>query len=104
MAEFGAEVIKVEAPEGGDPLRRWRKMHGDTSLWWYLQSRNKRSLAVNLKSKRGVEIVRRLAEGADVVVENLRPGTLEKLGLGWDVLHELNPRLTLVRISGFGQT
>ncbi|MDP4004549.1 CaiB/BaiF CoA-transferase family protein [Methylobacterium sp. NEAU K] len=104
MAEFGAEVIKVEAPEGGDPLRTWRKMHGDTSLWWYLQSRNKKSIAVNLKSPDGLDIVKRLAASADVVVENFRPGGLEKLGLGWDVLSALNPKLTMVRISGYGQT
>ena len=104
LAEFGAEVIKVEAPEGGDPLRTWRKMHGDTSLWWYLQSRNKKSIAVNLKTPEGLDIVKRLAASADVVVENFRPGGLEKLGLGWDVLSALNPTLTMVRISGYGQT
>jgi len=104
LAEFGAEVIKVEAPEGGDPLRTWRKMHGDTSLWWYLQSRNKKSIAVNLKTPDGLDIVKRLAASADVVVENFRPGGLEKLGLGWDVLSALNPNLTMVRISGYGQT
>ena len=104
LAEFGAEVIKVEAPEGGDPLRTWRKMHGDTSLWWYLQSRNKKSIAVNLKTPDGLDIVKRLAASADVVVENFRPGGLEKLGLGWDVLSSLNPNLTMVRISGYGQT
>jgi crotonobetainyl-CoA:carnitine CoA-transferase CaiB-like acyl-CoA transferase len=104
LAEFGAEVIKVEAPGGGDPLRTWRKMHGDTSLWWYLQSRNKKSIAVNLKTPEGLDIVKRLATSADVVVENFRPGGLEKLGLGWDVLSSLNPKLTMVRISGYGQT
>ena len=104
LAEFGAEVIKVEAPDGGDPLRTWRKMHGDTSLWWYLQSRNKKSIAVNLKTPEGLDIVKRLATSADVVVENFRPGGLEKLGLGWDVLSALNPSLTMVRISGYGQT
>ncbi|MGN4067455.1 CaiB/BaiF CoA transferase family protein [Burkholderia gladioli] len=104
MAEFGAEVIKIEAPETGDPLRKWRKLHEGTSLWWYLQSRNKKSVCVNLKSSEGVEIVRKLASEADVVIENLRPGALEKLGLGWDALHALNPKLTMVRISGYGQT
>ncbi|MCZ3045357.1 CoA transferase, partial [Acinetobacter baumannii] len=89
---------------GGDPLRTWRKMHGDTSLWWYLQSRNKKSIAVNLKTPEGLDIVKRLATSADVVVENFRPGGLEKLGLGWDVLSSLNPKLTMVRISGYGQT
>jgi crotonobetainyl-CoA:carnitine CoA-transferase CaiB-like acyl-CoA transferase len=104
MAEFGAEVIKVESPKGGDPLRKWRKLHENTSLWWYLQSRNKKSIALDLKSPQGGEIARRLAASADVVIENLRPGGLEKLGLGWDVLSALNPKLTLVRISGYGQT
>lgn len=104
MAEFGAEVIKIEAPETGDPLRKWRKLHEGTSLWWYLQSRNKKSVCVNLKSPEGVEIVRKLASEADVVIENLRPGALEKLGLGWDALQALNPKLTMVRISGYGQT
>jgi len=104
MAEFGAEVIKIEALGQGDPLRKWRKLHEGTSLWWYLQSRNKKSLALNLKSAEGIEIVKHLAESADVLIENLRPGALEKLGLGWDVLHALNPKLTLVRISGYGQS
>ncbi|MGB9989612.1 CaiB/BaiF CoA transferase family protein [Massilia sp. SM-13] len=104
MAEFGAEVIKIEAPVDGDPIRKWRKLHKGTSLWWYLQSRNKKSISVNLKSPEGVDIVKRLAENADVLIENLKPGALEKLGLGWDVLHALNPKLTLVRISGYGQT
>lgn len=104
MAEFGAEVIKIEALDKGDPLRKWRKLHEGTSLWWYLQSRNKKSLALNLRSAEGVALVKQLVEGADVLIENLRPGALEKLGLGWDVLHALNPKLTLVRISGYGQT
>lgn len=104
LGEFGAEVIKVESIGNGDPLRKWRKMHEGTSLWWYLQSRNKKSLALNLKSSEGIGIIKQLVEGADVLIENLRPGALEKLGLGWDVLHALNPKLTLVRISGYGQT
>ncbi|MDO7909482.1 CaiB/BaiF CoA-transferase family protein [Pseudomonas sp. 22-AL-CL-001] len=104
LGEFGAEVIKIESMGTGDPLRTWRKMHDGTSLWWYLQSRNKQSLALNLKSADGIAIVKQLVEGADVLIENLRPGALEKLGLGWDVLHALNPKLTLVRISGYGQT
>jgi crotonobetainyl-CoA:carnitine CoA-transferase CaiB-like acyl-CoA transferase len=104
MGEFGAEVIKIESMGHGDPLRKWRKLHEGTSLWWYLQSRNKKSLSLNLKSPEGIEIVKRLAESADVLIENLRPGALEKLGLGWDVLHALNPKLTLVRISGYGQS
>ncbi|WP_166360124.1 CaiB/BaiF CoA transferase family protein [Pseudomonas akapageensis] len=104
MAEFGAEVIKIESIGQGDPLRKWRKLHEGTSLWWYLQSRNKQSLALNLKSPQGVAIIKQLLEDTDVLIENLRPGALEKLGLGWDVLHALNPKLTLVRISGYGQT
>ncbi|CAM2156890.1 Succinyl-CoA--D-citramalate CoA-transferase [Pararobbsia alpina] len=104
MAEFGAEVIKIEAPESGDPLRKWRKLHDGTSLWWYLQSRNKKSICVNLKSEEGIAIVRQLAGQADVLIENMRPGALERLGLGWDTLHALNPKLTMVRISGYGQT
>ena len=104
MAEFGAEVIKVESPGDGDPLRKWRKLHEGTSLWWYLQSRNKKSIAIDLKTPDGLAIAKRLAAEVDVVIENLRPGALEKLGLGWDVLSALNPNLTMVRISGYGQT
>lgn len=104
MAEFGAEVIKIEAMGQGDPLRKWRKLHEGTSLWWYLQSRNKKSLALDLKSAEGLDLAKQLLGDADVLIENLRPGGLEKLGLGWDVLHALNPKLTLVRISGYGQT
>ena len=103
FAEFGAEVIKIESPEGGDPLRKWRKLHGDTSLWWSLQARNKKSVALDLKSAEGAEAARQLAASADVVIENFRPGGLEKLGLGWDVLSALNPDLVMVRISGYGQ-
>jgi crotonobetainyl-CoA:carnitine CoA-transferase CaiB-like acyl-CoA transferase len=102
MGEFGAEVIKIESMGQGDPLRKWRKLHEGTSLWWYLQSRNKKSLSLNLKSPEGIEIVKRLAESADVLIENLRPGALEKLGLGWDVLHALNPKLTLVATASPG--
>ncbi|MBC3303691.1 CoA transferase [Pseudomonas sp. SWRI18] len=104
MADFGAEVIKIEAMGQGDPLRKWRKLHEGTSLWWYLQSRNKKSLALDLKSPQGLELIKQLLGDTDVLIENLRPGGLEKLGLGWDVLHALNPKLTLVRISGYGQT
>ena len=104
LGEFGADVIKIEAPDNGDPLRKWRKLHEGTSLWWYLQSRNKKSVCVNLKSPDGVDVVKRLTADADVVIENLRPGALEKLGLGWDVLHALNPKLTMVRIYGYGQS
>jgi formyl-CoA transferase len=104
LAEFGAEVIKIESPDGGDPLRKWRKMHGETSLWWAVQARNKKSFTANLKHPDGAEAVRRLAAQADIVVENFRPGVLEKLGLGWDTLSALNPGLVMVRLSGFGQT
>jgi crotonobetainyl-CoA:carnitine CoA-transferase CaiB-like acyl-CoA transferase len=104
MAEFGADVIKIEAPLNGDPIRKWRKLHEGTSLWWYLQSRNKKSLSLNLKSAEGIDIIKRLVADADVLIENLKPGALENLGLGWDVLQAINPKLTLVRISGYGQT
>ncbi len=104
MGEFGADIIKIEQPGQGDPLRKWRKLHQGTSLWWYLQSRNKKSVALDLKTPEGFEIAKELAAQADVVIENFRPGGLEKLGLGWDVLSALNPNLTMVRISGFGQS
>jgi len=104
FAQFGADVIKVEPPGEGDPLRRWRKLHNGTSLWWYSLSRNKRSITLNLKSDEGRRILRALIEKADVVVENFRPGTLEGWGLGWDALSRINPGLILVRISGYGQT
>ena len=103
MGEFGADVIKIEDPNGGDPLRKWRKLYpevGGTSLWWAVQARNKRSVTVNLKSDEGREIVRRLAKEADIVVENFRPGLLEKLGLGYEVLSAENPGLVMVRLSG----
>ncbi|WAC26593.1 CaiB/BaiF CoA transferase family protein [Ancylobacter sp. SL191] len=103
MAEFGAEVIKVESPGEGDPLRKWRKLHKGTSLWWYLQSRNKKSVAINMRLPEGQEVVRRLAREADVLIENFRPGTLERWGLGWEQLKAVNPNLVMVRISGFGQ-
>jgi crotonobetainyl-CoA:carnitine CoA-transferase CaiB-like acyl-CoA transferase len=104
LAEFGADVIKIEQPGSGDPLRTWRRLHQGTSLWWYLQSRNKKSIAIDLKSSEGRAVALRLAAQADVVIENFKPGSLEKLGLGWEVLSALNPDLTLVRISGYGQT
>jgi formyl-CoA transferase len=104
MGEFGAEVVKIESPDGGDPLRTWRKLYQGTSLWWYVQARNKKSVTVNLKHPAGQEIVRRLAAQADVVVENFRPGAMESWNLGWEHLSALNPRLVMVRLSGFGQT
>jgi formyl-CoA transferase len=104
LAEFGAEVIKIEPPQTGDPLRKWRKLHEGTSLWWYAQARNKKSVTLDLKRAEAQEIVRKLAAGADIVVENFRPGAMEKWGLGWDALSALNPGLIMVRLSGFGQT
>ncbi len=104
LAEFGAEVIKIETPGEGDPLRSWRKVYEGTSLWWYLQARNKQSLTLNLKQPEAVEILKKLVAQADIVVENFRPGVLEKLGVGWDVLSAINPGLVMVRLSGFGQT
>ncbi len=104
LAEFGAEVVKVESPDGGDPLRQWRKLYRGTSLWWFVQARGKKSVTVNLKHPDGLEVVRRLVAQADIVVENFRPGVLEKLGLGWETLSAINPGLVMVRLSGFGQT
>jgi len=104
LAEFGAEVIKIEPPGTGDPLRKWRKLHQGTSLWWYAQARNKKSVTLDLKHPEAQEIVRKLVERADIVVENFRPGAMEKWGLGWEQLSRLNPGLIMVRLSGFGQT
>ena len=104
MGEFGAEVIKVESPDGGDPLRKWRKLYEGTSLWWYVQARNKKSVTANLKHPEGLAFVRKLIAGADILVENFRPGVLEKLGLGWEQLRADNPGLVMVRLSGFGQS
>jgi len=104
LGEFGADVIKIEAPGAGDPLRNWRMMKDGTSVWWQVQSRNKRSIALDLRSSEGQEIARKLIAEADVLVENFRPGTLEAWGMGWEVLSELNPGLIMLRISGYGQT
>ena len=104
LAQFGAEVIKIEQPGEGDPLRQWRKVHKGTSLWWYSQSRNKKSVTLDLKSDSGREIVHRLVRGCDIVIENFRPGTLERWGIGWDALSTTNPKLIMVRVSGYGQT
>ncbi|KPF48152.1 CoA-transferase [beta proteobacterium AAP121] len=104
LADFGADVIKIEASEGGDPLRQWRLLREGTSVWWEVQSRNKRSVALDLKTPEGQQAVRALAEQADVLIENFKPGTLEGWGLGWEALHALNPKLIMLRISGFGQT
>ena len=99
-----AEVIKIEPPGEGDPLRRWRRMRNGVSLWWQVQSRNKRSLTCDLRRAEGQEIVRRLARSCHIVVENFRPGALEKWNLGWEALSRENPKLVLVRISGYGQS
>ncbi|MBB5391220.1 MULTISPECIES: CaiB/BaiF CoA-transferase family protein [unclassified Herbaspirillum] len=104
LAEFGADVIKVEAPENGDPLRQWRVLKDGTSLWWSVQARNKKSLTLNMKDERAQEIARQLALEADVIIENYRPGVLEKWNLGYEALKKLNPATIMVRLSGYGQT
>ncbi|HEY6774657.1 MAG TPA: CaiB/BaiF CoA-transferase family protein [Oxalicibacterium sp.] len=104
LAEFGADVIKIETPDGGDPLRQWRVLKDGTSLWWSVQSRNKKSLTLNLKDARGQEIARKLALDADIIIENYRPGVLEKWSLGYEQLKMINPATVMVRLSGFGQT
>jgi len=104
LGEFGAEVIKIEPPGVGDPLRKWRKLHRGTSLWWQVQARNKKSVTLDLRRAEAQEIVRKLVAGADIVVENFRPGAMEKWNLGWEQLARINPGLIMVRLSGFGQT
>jgi formyl-CoA transferase len=104
LGEFGAAVTKIEPPGQGDPLRKWRYLEDGTSLWWHVQSRGKRSVALDLKQPEAQAIVRRLAGEADIVVENFRPGTMEGWGLGYDALSAANPGLIMVRISGYGQT
>ena len=104
LADFGAEVIKIEPPDSGDPLRKWRMLKSGTSVWWQVQSRNKRSLALDLRTPEGQDLVRQLAFEADVLIENFRPGALEGWGLSPDVLMASNPRLIVLRISGYGQT
>ncbi len=104
LAEYGASVVKVEPPGIGDPLRTWRTLHEGTSLWWRVQARNKQSITADLRVPEGQEIVRRLAASADILIENFRPGSMEKWGLGFDALSRLNPKLVMVRISGYGQT
>jgi crotonobetainyl-CoA:carnitine CoA-transferase CaiB-like acyl-CoA transferase len=102
LGDFGADVIKVEHPKG-DPVRRHGHQKNGIPLWWKVISRNKRTVTLNLSNTKGAEIFKDLARGADVLVENFRPGTLERWGLGWEVLRELNPRLVMVRVTGFGQ-
>lgn len=104
LAEFGADVIKIEAPGAGDPLRNWRMLKDGTSVWWQVQSRNKRSIALDLRQAEGQSIARRLIAEADVLIENFRPGTLEAWGMGYEELAKLNPGLVMLRISGYGQT
>ena len=104
LAWFGAEVIKIEPPGIGDPLRTWRKLHNGTALWWYILGRNKKCITLNLREPKGQEIARRLAQNVDAVVENFKPGTLEKWGLGYEQLKEINAGVIMVRVSGWGQT
>ena len=104
LGEFGAEVIKIEAPGAGDPLRNWRLIKEGTSVWWQVQSRNKKSVALDLRQPQGQDLVRQLLQEADVLIENFRPGTLEGWGMSPDELHAINPGLVILRISGYGQT
>jgi crotonobetainyl-CoA:carnitine CoA-transferase CaiB-like acyl-CoA transferase len=104
LAEFGAEVIKVEAPGEGDPLRKWRVLKDGTSLWWYVQARNKKSVTLNMKDARGQEIAKKLALDADVIIENYRPGVLERWNIGYEQLKAINPATIMVRLSGYGQS
>jgi formyl-CoA transferase len=103
--DFGAEIIKVEQPKIGDPMREWgrEKPHGK-SLWWPVVARNKKSITLNVREPEAQEILRNLVERSDILIENFRPGTMEKWGLGYDVLSAINPRLVMIRVSGFGQT
>ena len=104
MADFGAEVVKVERPGSGDPLRNWGPFAGGVSLWWKVHSRNKKSVTLNLGEPEGQDLLKRLAEKADLLVEGFRPGAMERWGLGPEALQEVNPGLIMVRFSGFGQT
>ena len=104
LGEFGADVVKIEPPGAGDPLRNWRLIKNGTSVWWQVQSRNKRSVAIDLRQPEGQDLARQLIAEADVLIENFRPGTLEGWGMSPDELHALNPGLVILRISGYGQT
>jgi formyl-CoA transferase len=104
LADFGAQVIKIEPPGQGDPLRKWRMLHEGTSVWWEAQSRNKQSVCVDLRVPQGQEVVRKLAAEADVLIENFRPGTMEKWGLSYEALSAVNPKLIMLRVSGYGQS
>jgi formyl-CoA transferase len=104
LGDFGADVIKIEPPGAGDPLRNWRVMDGPNSIWWEVQSRNKRSVVLDLRTPEGQQAVRALCAEADVLIENFRPGTMEAWGLGYEALSADNPRLVMLRVSGYGQT
>ncbi|MBX2869029.1 MAG: CoA transferase [Acidiferrobacterales bacterium] len=104
LADFGADVIKIESAGTGDPLRKWRLLRDGTSVWWQVQSRNKRSVILDLRAAEGQAVVRRLVAEADVVIENFKPGKLEEWNIGWEQLHDINPGLVMLRISGYGQT
>jgi formyl-CoA transferase len=104
LGEFGADVVKIEPPGTGDPLRGWRLLSKGTSVWWQVQSRNQRSVAIDLRKPEGQDLARRLVAEADVLIENFRPGTLEEWGMGWEALSVLNPKLVMLRVSGYGQT
>ena len=104
LGYFGAEVIKIETPNGGDPIRNWRQMKDGTSLWWYSLARNKKSVTIDLKTKTGIELVKRLINSADIVIENFRPGVVEDWGIGPKEFKQTNPKLVYARISGYGQT
>ena len=104
LGDFGADVIKIEPPGAGDPLRNWRLIQDGTSVWWQVQSRNKRSIALDLRSAEGQDIARQLIAQADVLIENFRPGTLEAWGMDYETLSKTNPGLVMLRISGYGQT
>ena len=103
FGDFGAEVIKVEPPKKGDPLRKWRMLKDGTSLWWYVQSRNKKCITLNLRVEEGAKIIKKLAKEVDIIIENFKPGTLEKWGIGYEDLKKINPKIIMVRISGYGQ-
>jgi crotonobetainyl-CoA:carnitine CoA-transferase CaiB-like acyl-CoA transferase len=103
LAEFGAEVIKIESPKTGDPIRTWRVVENGTSLWWYVQSRNKKSITIDLRQSEGQQLVRELVKEIDILIENFRPGTMEKWGLEYKELKAINPRLIMIRVSGYGQ-
>src|SRR4051794_24189623 len=104
LGDFGADVIKVEPPGEGDPMRHWGVTREGDSLWWPTIARNKRSVALDLRQEPARRLAARLAEHCDIVMENFRPGTLDRWGLGYDVLSASNPKLVMTHISGFGQT